>query len=169
MIPTSSFFNSCIGVFHGLGWGGRFCRVRAFMIDVVMFDLPTLIFLRLFKALPPFLANSTTFFTITPMLALVFAETLFFSIVSRTGGTLGRYGTIHVNFWGRMRELWDCLFSIPDILARALGAKRRVVANAPAECEGEQSSMAIVPSPSGTKASSPPPPYCVSTRAIPLC
>jgi hypothetical protein len=89
------------------------------MIDIVMIDLPTLIFLRLFKALPSFLANSTTFFIITLMLALVFAETLFFSIVSGTGGTLGRYGTVHVNFWGRMGELWDCLFSIPDILGRA--------------------------------------------------
>jgi hypothetical protein len=105
------------------------------------------------------------------MLALVFAETLFFSIISGTGGTLGRYGTVHVNFWGRMQELWDCLFLIPDILARALGA-RRVVANAPAEREGEQSSTAIVPSPTGTEASSPPPSYCVSTRisqAFPLC
>jgi hypothetical protein len=96
------------------------------------------------------------------MLALVFADTLFFSIVSGTGGTLGRYGTVHVHFWGQMRDLWDCLFSIPDILARALGA-RRVVANAPAQCEGEQSSTEIVPSPAGTEASSPPP-YCVSTR-----
>ncbi|KIM83203.1 hypothetical protein PILCRDRAFT_435705 [Piloderma croceum F 1598] len=109
------------------------------------------------KILPPlpiFLANSTTFFIITLVLALAFTETLFFSIVSGTGGTLGTYGTVHVNFFGKMRELWDCLFSIPDILARVLGARRRVVANAPAERIGEQSSTAIVPSPAR-----PPPPY----------
>jgi len=59
--------------------------------------------------------------------------------------------------WHRrhIRNIRDCLFSIPDILARALGARRRVVANAPAERIGEQSSTAIVPSPAR-----PPPPYC---------
>lgn len=142
------------------------------MIDIVMIDPPTLTILRLFKALPPCLANSTTLFIISLMLALVFAETLFFSIVSGTGGTLGRYGTIHANFWGRMGELWDCLFSVSDILGRAFGARRTVVADALAERERGQSSMAIVPSPAGTEASSPPPSYHVSiciSQAMPLC
>jgi len=57
-----------------------------------------------------------------------------------------------------MGELWDCLFSVSDILGRAFGARRTVVADALAERERGQS-MAIVPSPAGTEASSPPPSY----------
>jgi len=49
-------------------------------------------------------------FVVMSILALVFAETLFFSIISGTSGTLGRYKTVHVQFWGQMQDLFMRLF-----------------------------------------------------------
>ncbi|KAM6502548.1 hypothetical protein JOM56_002525 [Amanita muscaria] len=96
--------------------------------------------------LPVFLANqmaNPTFITIILILALLFADALFFSIVSSTNGALGRYGNIHTTFWDR---LWDCLLSIRDILVRTLGPRREVVVT-PAEHEAERSHQASSPPP----------------------
>ena len=139
-----------------LGWKILTC---ACFHGIMIIDRLTL-FSRLFTALPAFLPNSTMFTIIALMLAIIFADALFFTIVSSTGGTLGRYGTIHGKFW---EKWWNFSLSIRDAVVGVLG-QRRVVTNTPAEREGEQSRVAIVPSPVETEASSPPPPqYCVST------